>query len=283
MKIFKIILVLLFFTNGSLICQNWEEIRGWSNIVNVQSFDVNENSIYLAQDEKIFKTDDFGLNWKQLKKESFSVAFGINHVFYNDNTLFIQSRWNSKGPYDKLVLTKDEGKSWDKGNSNFDYYLFFDFIKDKKDLYSVFKTKVGYKNPLNIYQYDFNNKNWFSLLDSATSTKIVNIPKTILKYSNKILIGTDVNKTAVSQGIKRPNIFIYNFNDKTLLSMLDSTSDLWRNQVNCFLKYNNSIFAGTSTGMYKSEDGGITWKKNIHGLQYNYIFAITSYPPPVFF
>jgi photosystem II stability/assembly factor-like uncharacterized protein len=118
-------------------------------------------------------------------------------------------------------------------------------------------------------KFDYNNNNWINLVDSISLKKIYSSAKSIAKYGNKILIGCSIVKPSVDAGVKTiPVIYIYDTQSQNLQPIVDTLSDLWKSYINCFLIKGDDIFIGTSTGVYKSTDGGLTWTRKSSGLHF---------------
>ncbi len=262
------ILIILFIINNITYSNSWEFIKGPSTNRNITAIEIDKETIYIGLNEKLFKSTDFGKNWIEIKYNDTLSFSNIKNIIKLDSIIFLQSTYRTQGINYEMMKSTDNGRTWKE--ENFDVQLgYVKFItKYGNYIYANIINMVGNEGKQKTLKYDKNNDKWVEIIDDTLYSKIRNNIKTITEYNGKIYLGTEISQGSIDQGYKRPNIYIYDTLSKQMISIVDTSSDLWKSYVNCILVKDNELFIGTSTGVYKSTDEGITWIRKSNGLHF---------------
>lgn len=248
---------------------SWEFIKGPSVKKSITALEATKDAIYIGMKEKLFKSTDFGKTWTEIKyKDSLSFLYIIeikildSIIFINQDNIFFSF------PHYQSLKSLDVGYDWKENNYGYQLQNVGFITKTGGNLYAHIFIKVGNQNRQITLKYDRINDKWVEIMDDTLYLKILNKPKAIAENKGKVYIGTEIFQPSFNQGYKRPNIFIYDTQTKELISVVDTLSDLWKSYINCFLVKGDDIFIGTSTGVYKSTDEGLTWTRKSNGLHF---------------
>jgi hypothetical protein len=267
MKKLIFILIFLFLILQNIYCYNWEYIKGPYNLNAISALEVQDNTIYISLFEKLYATNDLGKTWKEIYDNDILSFHQINSIVKTGNDLFVLSPYNTGGPYEQFSLSTNLGNSWEKAIKNYENSNVYWTSEVNKEIYSTFQIKIGKYTYSRLFKYNSNNEEWVEAIDSVSIKQIGRTPKTIFKKNDKLFIGTSIIKYG-GEVIKSPNIHIYNPVEKTIVNIMDTTSDLWKSHINCFAEKDGNLFIGTSTGCYISKDGGNKWERKSNGLHF---------------
>ncbi|MGB9703076.1 MAG: hypothetical protein ACPL1A_10205, partial [Candidatus Kapaibacteriota bacterium] len=267
----NLIILLILFAMQNLCSTNWEFIKGPGNYKAVNALDVYENDIYIGlSNQKLYKSTNYGSSWIEIKYNDSLLFFDIKAIAKVKSNLFIQSSFRTTPPFYELTVSQNDGLNWNEVKLDDTIYI-YDFLKkDKNDLFCSYYSKKSNSKPYGKFsKFDYNKNNWEDLIDSNSIKKIYSSANSVVKFGNKILIGCSIVKPSVDAGVKIiPVIYIYDTLTRNLQPIVDTLSDLWKSNVNCFLVKGEDIFIGTSTGVYKSTDEGLTWTRKSNGLHF---------------
>ncbi|OGU61402.1 MAG: hypothetical protein A2X64_07035 [Ignavibacteria bacterium GWF2_33_9] len=273
---------------------NWEYLKGPDKETAISALEVDGNTIYIGQFDKLFKTENIGKTWIEIKYNDSNYFFGINNIVKLGVDIFVQSPYRTSEPFYELIHSNNEGMSWRKANADYTPSYYNCLCKNNEQVFTSFYSNSTSRKYL---KYNSELGEWDDIIDSLTNGKIYFEPKTIYSYNNKIYFGLDKSQNTIDNLIKnKPSIYIYNPSEKTLIPIIDSTTDFWKSRVNCFIDKDSVLFIGTSTGVFKSTDEGLTWIKKSDGIHYkddysdfdysvnrmmvfqNYIYAVAYIP-----
>lgn len=292
------IVILLFLINNITYSNSWEFIKGPNTMRSISAIEIDKETIFIGLYEKLFKSTDFGKNWIEIKYNDTLSFSNIKNLIKLDSIIFLQSAYRTRGNNYELMKSTDNGKTWLEENFGYQLSNVRFITKFDNNVYAHIFIMIDNQVRRKTLKYDKNKGKWIEIIDDTIYSKIQNTIKTIIEYKSKIYLGTEILQASIDQGYKRPNIFIYDTLSKQMISIVDTSSDLWKSYVNCILVKDNELFIGTSTGVYKSTDEGITWIRKSNGLRfkneyydYDYeihkmteydgvIYAITNPPRP---
>lgn len=269
MRTFFSILAIAIICIQNLFSANWERIKGLSNTNWISALEVYDSTIYISLYEQLFKSEDFGKSWEEIYyKNGTSFPYISNFgIVKTDNDLIIRTTMNSNGFNEQLSLSKDDGITWDKAIQNINNSYIHWIQKCNNVSYSSFTSKIKNTNISVLCKYNSNTNEWKQLVDSISNLKIKFQPRTVLSFKNLFLIGTNFSRESILQGFKSPNIYIYNPEEQTIKAIIDTTTNLWKSNVYCSVLKDNALFIGTSSGVWKSTDDGLSWLRKSEGLK----------------
>lgn len=217
--------------------ETWDKVHS-ENLNNLKKVQFTEPSVGYAVGRNLLKTVDGGNSWFTIDLPE-EIAYYANRIFFLDSDYgFV---FNNDG---KIYKTEDGGKYWKKnrlGDSNLKYAFFLD-------------REVGYiATDASIYKTTDGGDTWkntsekFSVLDYGERLgRLVFLNETtglMLTSFGQVLKSTDAGESW------------------QVFSALDSNLTV----LDMYAIDENNIYVLTSTGVYKSTDGGVTWN-----LDYDY-------------
>ena len=299
-KIYKLFVLFFFIYNLSFniencICQ-WQQTAGpqGSNIISLYS--PNQKTIFAGtHGDGIFRSNNLGAKWHPVNtglpdgNPRYDYAFTSN-VSY----LFV-------GTQNGVYRSSSNGNSWEPSNTGIENLIIFGLINKSVSgtnyLFAgtsegVFKssdngnswTSTGLNFWINALT--FKTKNGISLFAAASSGYGVfrsdDFGATWINVNNELPPNMIINDIiAVGK-----NIFIGTYGNGVFLSTkncanmssLEIESHVISDfDVKSFTYFNNSLYAGTSTGIYKSTNLGVNWFTLNPGFTDNYVNKIYSF------
>ena len=267
-KINIAIIIALIMTNYHLFSTNWDFIKGPANNKRITALEIDNDTIYIALSEKLFKTTNLGKSWEEIKYNDSSSFRNISTIIHQNSTFFLQSPFRTSEPHYEGTISTNNGKDWLNVFPNVKIIKYNFLIEDENKIFCSLNISNKSKSSIGVYEYNINSHKWEIFFDSLISSQFKKMPKTICNRNGNYFFGTEISEFFIDLGYKTPNIYIYNPNENSMTSILDTLSDIWKSYINCFLVNGDDIFAGTSSGVYKSEDGGYTWTKKNDGLHF---------------
>ncbi len=248
--VYMLILIEIVYPSFS----QWEFLSSPSEDRFVTCLEVYDNTIYIAIQDKFYKSNNFGKTWVQIQNDT---PFNFNKIFTiakNKNNLFIGTSAIEPIISTGSFLSKNDGITWEKRD---DFLYPPKFFREGEDIYALSLKGV--------FKYDETKNKWFTPNDTVEPDKSIynNLFKgnSLIINDDKIIVGTEMNKYYVNAGTPRPNIYIYSINEKKWTSITDTISGMWKYGVTSFIMQDSVLLAGTTDGIYISLDGGINWIK----------------------
>ncbi len=263
------ILISFFLIPKLSYSTRWEYIKGPNVKKSITALEVTNDAIYIGMKEKLFKSTDFGKIWTEIKYRDSLSFLCIIEIKILDSIIFInQDNIFFSFPHYQCLKSFDSGNNWEENYFGYQLGNVGFITKTGDNIYAQIFIKIANQNRRITLKYDKINNKWMEIMNDSLYLQILNVPKTIAENKGKLYIGTNKFQPSIDQGYKRPNIFIYDTLTKKLISIVDTVSDLWKSNINCFLVKGDDIFTGTSTGVYKSTDEGLTWTRKSNGLHF---------------
>ncbi len=211
----------------------------WNNIPQFYSRDIysiyfDNNNIYAGGDSLFFRSSDNGVTWESVAITTKSVS--INDIIKIDNILYV-------GTYGEGVYRSfDEGYSWQQMNSGLSYaskYINL-FYYSNNQLYVA--TDGG-----GIYYMNLNSPvTWQHFNDGLQSL-----------YSYSVNAFTRIKNGFIAAALASGFFYVRPDNSSEWNErIIDS---LKRPDVNSFVSFNDTIFAATDIGIFRSYDNGYSW------------------------
>ena len=251
----KLVYLLILFAIVYSSFSQWEFLSSPSEDRFVTCLEVYNNTIYIALEDKFYKTDNYGKTWVQIQNDGPINFNEIQSIAKNKNNLVIKTAAIGEDISSGVYISKNDGLNWEKIN---DFNYLPDFYKDGEDIYAL--------NIKGVFKYDEIKNKWFKPNDTVEPDKsnysfFGNYPNTLFINNNKIIVGTQIRRNDVEAGTPTPNIYIYSINEKKWTTITDTISGMWKYGVTSFVLQDSILLAGTTDGFYISSNGGNNWVK----------------------
>lgn len=217
----------------------------------INSMDTDGNQILISIFTDLYYSNDMGKNWLHINKDNDFALNSIENLLINQNKLFVYSVGGVNDISRGLYLTSDFGKTWEHS----DLYA-RKFFRSESKIFAL--------SNVNIYNYDGKQNEWNKVFDTIPYKQGLN---TCFLDSNYCILGYTVSNMDIAKGFKPNNIGIYNNHKKEWTFVCDTLSEIWKRHVLCFTKKDSTLFAGTSKGIYISNDNGFNWKLSTKQLK----------------
>jgi photosystem II stability/assembly factor-like uncharacterized protein len=238
----------MFFETIFILNAQWQLVNGPGK-ASVYAIGYDANNWYAILGSGLFRSTNEGNDWKYFNNMG-TLDYQTESCIYNSgDTIFIGSK-------NGLYYSIDAGQSWElitEGLIINQYFSSRDIITialHNKIIYMLTREKL--------YTFDLGKKN-FSPIEIGNLIDYRNM----LISEKYLLVGSNSH---TYKPLRFPNIFISKDRGITWNSITDSISKIDEVDINCFIKNNDTIYAGTSNGIYASYDEGNHWKLLENGL-----------------
>lgn len=258
--IFATYFVLGFGTNTSLKAQQIESQK-WRSLSSpadrVFTFAQHGNRLFAGTENTgLWVSSNGGQSWQIQQTRLFEMTYDFSSLLSNGNTLWAGIRGGG------VCQSLDGGTTWQTFNEGFRTQSFVAGIQQIGDvLYAAVESNIGLQEG-GIYTTSVSKANWV-----RTGTGIPTAIPEILAFkktaSNALII------SSANSGTRRGNIYVSTDLGKTWHDRRIADAQ----NVSSLEIVGNTIFAGTSNGVYISTTLGEKWDK--FGLQGKYVDAVT--------
>ncbi len=257
---------------------SWNEANQGLPSIYINSIVTNGSIVYAATLRGLYASSDKGSNWSRIHISA-ARGYDIRGLFIHNGDLFA---FNSYGIY----FSPDNGITWNVRSTGLTNTYIKQIIADGTDLFA--STQSG--EPGAVYFSSDNGNSWMPKNNGLTNTNIFEL----LLNSNKLFAGTDsglfvsANKanswTRITNGLPPHRIsFVGAISGNKLLAtdglgggityFSNDNGNSWQpistlnnglpgtgnTRVWSLVANGNKIYAGTSAGVYLSDNGGVCW------------------------
>ncbi len=211
----------------------------WNNIPQLYSRDIytiyfDDPNIYASSDSLFFISRDNGITWDSLAIVNKLTSY--NDIIKIDGTIYVTAY--GQGVY----RSSDNGISWEPMNSGLDYFS---------------KYAIS-------FQYN-NNQLYLATDGGGVYYSNLNSPVTWHPYNDGLpsLYGYTINDLQlIKDGLiasAGASGYYYVRNNNSAEWTEYSVDTLKRPNIHSFVSFNDTVFAATTRGVYRSIDNGLTW------------------------
>lgn len=198
-NLFLLIGIFLFCFMQNLFSYNWEFIKGPGNQTAISALEVEGNTVYIGLFDKLYKTEDLGATWVEIKYNDSSYFNNIKAIVKINSDIYVQSAYRPSGPFYELIDSKDNGKSWNNSNTDYNPSFYYCLTKNNNQVFTAF---YGKSTNMKYLKYNFDTKEWEDIIDSIAKGKINFEPKTIYSFNNKIYFGLDKSQHYIDDKVR---------------------------------------------------------------------------------
>ena len=223
--------------------EQWQRIFTGGFVSSVAPDPQERGVIYLATENKIYKTIDMGANWRAIYLESRSnVSLLQVAIDHQDNKKLIIS--TSKGD---ILISKDTGESWDNVANLKDF--------TRKIIFNKNNSQIVYAGTLTkgVFRSKDGGENWESLLDKYQGNQSGNSRYRLMILDPSVADGLFL---VTDSGILRTK---NSGQDWQALDLVTSGSDIYINTLAVNPQDVNNIYYTVGNIIYRSFDGGKNW------------------------
>jgi len=203
--------------------QNWEETNTGLADIATYDFTHNDDYLYMGTSAGVYRSSDEGNTWTLTNK-------GLSNT--NVHKLAINDQYIYTGTTDKgIYRSSDKGSTWEATNLNSGNV--YDITIGNQYMYAGLGVRM--------YGSSDNGKNWQDL--GLKSSSLIN---DITLYNEYVYVATG------SEGVQRASI-----NSNTWEAM---NQGLANRNIRALASDEKYIYAGTTTGVYRSSDMGQNWQ-----------------------
>ena len=220
----------------------WTKISDQENVESVAIDPRTHDRIYVGTWRQGIRTDDGGATWKLINNgmvldtDMFSILINPTDP---DNVWVSTCGW--------VYNSTNRGDNWTRYRDGFNNRRIHDIEVDPCDQNTVYAGSVA-----GLYRSEDNGKTWYVVSDEGL---VVNQIAMHPQRPNRIVLGVEGDGVYVSEDSART--FTRSCDGLYNMQITTITADpSIKNRV-----YASVVFGGASSGIYKSDDGGVTWAR----------------------
>ncbi len=271
----------LYFTPGDALLLSTDEGKTWVPIDsplrisrNYHDFVFTDHAFFLRVGSSIYRSDDRGKSWEEMKIPGVGRLTLIQHLDAMDNTLFASSiNGEAQGIYRlddtdwqffPLPINAANGEIKSVVVSGNTLYVLF---LSHREINSEVNSKLSRKHRETWWIFRSNDKgnSWTDITPDNAWSRIDTPQKITLVAANDTVLAIGMQDVSVARSTNKGDTWSYEKN--TGISKKSSRNNVFESIIHATAVNENTFYVGGTSGIHRSIDGGKSWHRFNKGLE----------------